>query len=119
VQTTTGFRYGLAVRSAFQFQHIRETWIEITVADDDAAPTQISGPIQQKETRHRSMDLLPEDLLVDILRCLPLRPLALCRSVSRPGFILPVRKKPEVSEKRVYRISRKFFGFVVFTSIKI
>jgi hypothetical protein len=28
---------------------------------------------------------------------------------SKPGFILPVRKKPEVGEKHVYRISRKFF----------
>jgi hypothetical protein len=27
-------------------------------------------------------------------------------------------KKPEVGEKRVYRISRKFFGFVVFLSDK-
>jgi hypothetical protein len=37
---------------------------------------------------------------------------------ERPRFILPVRKKPEVGEKRVYRISRKFFGFVVFLSDK-
>jgi hypothetical protein len=34
------------------------------------------------------------------------------------GFILLVGKKPEVGEKRVYRISRKFFGFVVFLSHK-
>jgi hypothetical protein len=34
------------------------------------------------------------------------------------GFILPVRKKPEVGEKHVYQISRKFFGFVVFLSDK-
>jgi hypothetical protein len=27
-------------------------------------------------------------------------------------------KKPEVGEKRVYRISRKFFGFIVFLSDK-
>jgi hypothetical protein len=38
--------------------------------------------------------------------------------VLPPGFILPVRKKPEVGEKRVYRISRKFFRFIVFLSDK-
>jgi hypothetical protein len=40
------------------------------------------------------------------------------RAGSIAGFILPVRKKTEVGEKRVYRISRKFFGFVVFLSDK-
>jgi hypothetical protein len=38
--------------------------------------------------------------------------------VLHAGFILSVMKKPEVGEKRVYRISRKFFGFVVFLSNK-
>jgi hypothetical protein len=40
---------------------------------------------------------------------------------SRPSPSLPwkpVRKKPEVGEKRVYWISRKFFGFIVFLSDK-
>ena len=41
------------------------------------------------------------------------------RTISKPGLTLSVRKKPEVADKRVYRISRKFIGFAVFLSDKI
>jgi hypothetical protein len=39
--------------------------------------------------------------------------------VPRSGFSLPVRKKPEVSEKGVYRISRKIIGFAILISDEI
>jgi hypothetical protein len=45
--------------------------------------------------------------------------LLLIENINSIGFIFTGKeKKPEVGEKRVYRISRKFFGFVVFLSDK-
>jgi hypothetical protein len=37
----------------------------------------------------------------------------------RPRVFLPVTKKPEVTEKRVYRIYRKILGFTVLFSDEI
>jgi hypothetical protein len=46
-------------------------------------------------------------------------PYVLARTaLARRVYFTGKGKKPEVGEKRVYRISQKFFGFVVFLSDK-